>query len=407
VLLQRLLERNGRTIPCPPIPASPTLSTNDLKLLDISPYLSYTTELAARMVLCRLGRHGKLCSAAAGLEAEVTSIADNQNSSARAGAAITPGDLLIWQPSVLMAVAENIEVLGKRDCPVIIRGETGTAKESLARQIHSHSRRSAEPFIPVNCSALRGRIAHSQLFGQVKAAVGTPETISLGAFRSADRGTIFLDEIDKLSIDTQAKVIMVLQHRSVQPVGSGEYFAINVRVICATGQDLRQTTQDGRFMPELYFLLNVATIDLPPLRQRPDDIVILAKYFLDLHAQMYNEPAKELEPPAISALTRYGWPGNVRELASVMERAFVMSRSNKIGVEDLPAEIVTADVVPESKVRHDFPGLDDVDRKLVIRALETARGQKMVAAKLLRIDHRKLNRLIKKFDLEPGAFKDD
>ena len=247
----------------------------------------------------------------------------------------------------------------------------------------------------------------SQLFGQVNPAVTGRQTTSLGALRSADRGTMFLDEIDKLTIDSQAKVLAVLQHRLVQPVGSNEQFAVNIRVICATEQDLRQAAQDGRFMPELYFRLNVATIELPPLRQSPDDIVILARYFLDLHAQMYNEPVKALEPSAIKALTRYTWPGNVRELASVMERAFVMSRSNKITSEDLPAEIVTSDVLPDAKGQQDFPGLDDVSRKLLIRALEKARGQKMAAAKLLRIDHRKLNRLIKKFDLEPSTFKQD
>lgn len=332
---------------------------------------------------------------------------DNKNPSSGGRGVIAAGDLLIWQPSVFIAVTDKIEVLGKRDCPVIIRGETGTAKESLARQIHLHSPRASEPFIPVNCAALRGRIVQSQLFGQVNPTVTGRQTTSLGALRSADRGTVFLDEIDKLTIDSQAKVLAVLQHRFVQPAGSNEQFAVNVRVICATEQDLRQAAQDGRFMPELYFRLNVATIELPPLRQSPDDIAILARYFLDLHAQMYNEPVKELEPSAIKALTRYSWPGNVRELASVMERAFVMSRSNKISAGDLPTEIITSDVLPARKEDRDFPGLDDVDRKLVMRALEKTRGQKMAAAKLLRIDHRKLNRLIKKFDLEPSVFKED
>ncbi len=341
------------------------------------------------------------------MERELGNTADNTNPFPSDVGTMPAGDFLIWQPSVFMAVSEQIEAIGKRDCAVIIKGETGTAKETLARQIHLHSSRAPEPFIPVNCGALRGRILQSQLFGQVNLAPSGKETISLGVFRAADGGTVFLDEIDKLAIDAQAKVLQVLQRRIVQPSGLGEQFAVNVRVICATDQDLRQAIQDGRFMPDLYFRLNVATLELPPLRQQPDDIVILARYFLDLHAQMYNEPAKELEPSAVKALIRYNWPGNVRELAGVMERVFVMSRSNKITSQDLPTEIITSDVLAADRKEKDFPALDDVDRKLIMRALEKTKGQKMAAAKLLQIDHRKLNRLIKKFDLETSIFKED
>jgi DNA-binding NtrC family response regulator len=341
------------------------------------------------------------------MERELGDIAKNIGSFSPDLSSVSNGDFLIWQPSVFMAISEQIESIGKRDCPVIIRGETGTAKETLARQLHLHSPRAAEHFVPVNCGALRGRILQNQLFGQLNIAPDGKQTISLGAFRSADGGTVFLDEIDKLTIDTQAKVLQVIQHRFVQPCGSTERFAANVRIICATDQDLRKATSDGRFMPDLYFSLNIAVLDLPPLRHRPDDIVILAKYFLDLHAQMYNEPAKELESSAAEAMSRYTWPGNVRELAAVMERAFVMSHSDKITLQDLPREIVTSDLLAPEKDRKDFPAFDDVNRRLVIRALEQTKGQKMAAAKLLQIDHRKLNRLIRKFDLEPSSFRQD
>jgi DNA-binding NtrC family response regulator len=304
-----------------------------------------------------------------------------------------------------MAISDQIESIGKRDCAVIIKGETGTAKETLARQIHLHSPRAASPFVPVNCGTLRGKILQNQLFGQVSILADGKQTVSLGAFRSADHGTVFLDEIDKLTIDTQARIFHVLQHRTIQPADATEHFPVNVRIICATDQELRLMVQQSLFMSDLYFKLNVATLELPPLRQRPDDIIILAKYFLDLHAQMYNEPVKELEDAAVKVLTRYTWPGNVRELAGIMERAFVMSQSNKITVNDLPSEIITSDVLPEKEEEKSFPALDDVDRKLIMRALEKTRGQKMAASKLLKIDHRKLNRLIKKFDLEPNSFK--
>lgn len=341
------------------------------------------------------------------MERELSDITGKNNASSPDFGSASAGDFLIWQPSVFMAISEQIESIGKRDCPVIIRGETGTAKETLARQLHLHSPRAAENFVPVNCAAMRGSILHNQLFGQVNLTPDGKKKTSLGAFRSAGGGTVFLDEIDKLTIDTQAKVLQVIQHRFVQPGGSAERFTVNVRIICATDRDLRQATHDGRFLPDLYFSLNVAVLDLPPLRNRPDDIIILARYFLDLHAQMYNESPKLLENSATQVLTRYNWPGNVRELAGVMERAFVMSRSNKISVQNLPAEIITSDVLTPEKERKEFPAFDDMNRKLLIRALEKTKGRKMAAAKLLQIDHRKLNRLIKKFDLEPGAYKQD
>ncbi|MBN1796850.1 MAG: sigma-54-dependent Fis family transcriptional regulator [Sedimentisphaerales bacterium] len=316
------------------------------------------------------------------------------------------GDYLVWQPSVLLAVSEKIESIGKRDCPVIIRGETGTAKETLARQIHAHSNRKLNPFVPVNCGTLKGKILASQLFGLVTKDSPMENTLSLGIFRAADKGTVFLDDIDKLSIEMQAKILQVLKHHYIQPVGTMEHYNVNVRIICATAVDLREAVKNNSFLSDLYFRLNVATLELPPLRHQPDDIVILARHFLDVNARMYNEPIKELLPSAQKALSRYHWPGNVRELASIIERAFVMSRSDKISIEDLPEEIVKVEIVPPADNEDKFPGLDDVGKELVTRALEKTRGQKMAAAELLKIDHRKLNRLIKKYDLDISEFKD-
>ena len=319
---------------------------------------------------------------------------------------INSEDYLIWQPSVLMAVSEKIESIGKRDCPVIIRGQTGTAKETLARQIHAHSRRKLKPFVPVNCGTLKGKILAGQLFGHVAEDGPVENTLSLGIFRAADGGTVFLDDIDKLAVEMQAKILQVLKHHYIQPVGTMEHYDVDVRIICATAVDLREAVKNDSFLSDLYFTLNVASLELPPLRHKPDDIVILARHFLDVNARIYNEPVKELLPSAQKALSRYHWPGNVRELASIIERAFVMSRSDKISVEDLPEEIITSEIVPSADCRDKFPGLDDVDRDLVTRALEKTKGQKMAAAELLKIDHRKLNRLIKKYDLDIGRFKD-
>ncbi len=317
-----------------------------------------------------------------------------------------PGfDLLIWQPSVFMSISEQIETIGKRDCPVIITGETGTAKENLARQIHNHSDRVENAFIPVSCSTLGDRILEAQLFGQVFESSNSTKSTSLGCFRAAEGGTIFLDNIDKLSIQMQSKLLHTLRNRSISPVGSIDQYPFNIRPICSSSIDLRDAVQQDEFIPDLYFYLNIATIELPPLRHRADDIAIMAKYFLDLHAQMYNDEPKGIDPAALNALKRYQWPGNVSELANIMERAFVMSKSDKISIDDLPGEILTSDIVNTPEDTAEFPALDDVGRKLVIRALEKTKGQKMSAAKLLKIDHRKLNRLIKKYDLHIDKYK--
>jgi DNA-binding NtrC family response regulator len=316
-------------------------------------------------------------------------------------------DFLIWQPSILMAITEQVETISKRDCSVIIKGQTGTSKENLARQIHAHSTRADKPFIPVNCDALKGKILETQLFGQIFVDGPIENTLSLGTFRAADGGTVFLDDIDKLAVEMQVKVLHAIKDRYIQPVGTSKNYQVNVRIICATTIDLRQAVQNSEFLPDLYFTLNVATLELPPLSKQPDDIAILARHFLNMHAEMYNEPIKELTDSAEKALRRYSWPGNVRELSSVMERAFVMSSSDKIDLNDLPQEIITADIVPLTDTEENFPGLDEMGRELIIRALEKTRGQKMAAAELLKIDHRKLNRLMTKYNIELTQFKEN
>jgi len=325
-------------------------------------------------------------------------IVEHAGSIRRQGGQIS--DYLIWQPSVFLSIIKTIKAVARRDCPVIILGEAGTAKEMVARQIHAHSRRVRNLFVPMHCGALSGQSLESQLFGHMKGSFAGAISSSLGVFRAADNGTIFLDEIQKLSALLQEKLVRVLQKSCVMPVGSTKSYPVNVRVICATSRDLTKLVQDGSFSAELYFHLNVATLELPPLRERKEDIIILAKYFLDVQAELYNEPTKTLTPLAVKALTDYSWPGNVRELANVMERAFVMSPSRQIGASELPSQVLAANILPQEEYR--FPTMDEVDKKLVARALETTKGRKMAAAKLLRIDHRKLNRLITKFNLQPS-----
>lgn len=309
----------------------------------------------------------------------------------------------VGQSSLFHSVIKSIKTVAPRECPIIIIGETGTGKEIVARQIHAYSYRASNAFMPVDCSALTGQLFESQLFGHMKGSFTGAISNTLGFFRAADGGTVFLDEIEEFSSDLQAKLLRVLQESCVTPVGSTKSYPVNVRVICATNRNLRQMVHDGMFRADLYFRLNVVTLEIPPLRERKEDIVILAEYFLNKQAQLYNEPPKTLMPSAVKVLTRYSWPGNVRELANVMERAFVMSPSNQIGASEIPSEILAADILPQQQ--HQFPTIDEVEKKLVVRALEATKGHKMAAAKLLRIDHRKLNRLIAKFNLWPSYNK--
>jgi len=309
------------------------------------------------------------------------------------------GDYLVWQPSICLRIIETLKTVALRDCPVLILGEIGTGKEMVARQIHAHSCRAENVFVPVDCAILTGQLFESQLFGYVKGSFTGAVSSNLGSFRAADGGTIFLNRIEKLSSVFQAKLLSVFLESRVTPVGSTKSYPVNVRAICATDCDLRQMVRDGNFRADLYFHLNVLQLDLPPLRERKEDIIILAKYFLDRQAQLYNGHSKTLSPGAIKILTSYNWPGNIQELANVMEQAYIFSDSDEIRPSELPLDILTEDILP--KQDRGFPTLDQVNKKIVINALKATNGQKMAAAKLLRIDHRKLSRLMKKYNIQP------
>jgi DNA-binding NtrC family response regulator len=295
------------------------------------------------------------------------------------------------------SIIETIRIVSCRECPVIITGETGTGKEMVARQIHVHSSRSKAVFVAVDCATLTGQLFESQLFGHVKGAFTGAICDTLGFFRAANSGTIFLDEIGELSCDVQAKLLRVLEQSCVTPLGSTQSYSVDVRVLCATNHNMPEMIRQGQFRSDLYYRLNVVQIEVPPLRARREDIVTLAEYFLNQQAELYNEPRKQLTASAESLLTSYDWPGNVRELANVMERAYIMSRSSEIGPSVLSRQVLAHDIMDEQG--RGFPTMAQVERKLVMRALEAADGRKMVAAKLLRIDHRRLNRLIKKHNL--------
>ena len=299
------------------------------------------------------------------------------------------------------SIIETISTVALHKSSVIIVGETGTGKEIVARQVHSRSPRANQGFVPVDCSALNGHILESQLFGHVRGSFTGAVRDTLGFFRAADGGTVFLDEIGELDLDLQAKLLRVLQEAAVTPVGSTKSHPIDVRVVCATNRNLKQMISNGTFRPDLYFRLNIVTIELPPLRDRGEDILILANHFLEKQAQLYDVPIKELNPETERILMSYDWPGNVRELANVMEHAHITSRTNIIKPSELSSDILTGDIVLAMQ-RQEFLSFRQLQKQLVIRALQKTNGRKMAAAKLLEVDHRKLDRLVEQFDLQPG-----
>lgn len=295
------------------------------------------------------------------------------------------------------SILETINAVASRQCSMIITGETGAGKEMVARRIHNCSDRADKVFVPVDCTTLTGQLFESQLFGHVKGAFTGAVSETLGFFRAADHGTIFLDEISEIPLDLQAKLLRVLQEARVTPLGSVKSHPIDVRVLCATNRDLKQMVNENKFRADLYYRINVVTVYIPPLRERPQDILQLAEYFLMRQSELYSEPYKVLSDEVKKLLLNYSWPGNVRELANVMERAYVLSNSEIIKPASLPTEILIA--VPAERGQHRLPTLDEAQRNVILQALNASGGRKMAAAKILGLERRKLNRLIEKYNI--------
>jgi len=300
--------------------------------------------------------------------------------------------------SAFASVLEMIQTVATRKCSIIITGETGTGKEMVARRIHACSNRKSKVFVPVDCTTLTGQLFESQLFGHVKGAFTGAIDSTLGFFRAADGGTVFLDEISEIPLELQAKLLRVLQESAVTPVGSTKSYPIDVRMLCATNSDLGKLVREDKFRADLYYRLNVVNLEIAPLRQRREDILPLARYFLDNQSDFYDEPAKKLDPKTEHILLSYSWPGNVRELANAMERAYVLSSDGRIRPPVLPPEILMADY--STGPRSQLLTLDAVKRKLISDTLKLTSGRKMAAAKILGVERRRLNRMITKLDIK-------
>ena len=276
---------------------------------------------------------------------------------------------------------------------MLIVGETGTGKELIARAIHAGSPRADQPFVPVDCASLPEPLVESELFGHERGAFTGAVTTRRGLFEAATGGTIFLDEVGDLALPLQAKLLRALQEREIRRVGGTEWIPVDARLIAATHRDLRARVASGDFRDDLYYRLNVVTVHLPPLRERLDDVVLLAGHFVEKFAAARGQPVLALSPGTVERLRAHPWPGNVRELENVLERAVTLATGPVLRPEDLALEGASPPTDGPALPARGM-SLEAVKRWYVHRTLEEAGGNKQRAAEMLGVDRRTLYRLL-------------
>src|SRR5215212_6471509 len=285
----------------------------------------------------------------------------------------------------------------------LVRGESGTGKELIARAVHNQSPRTTEMFQAVNCAAINENLLESELFGHEKGSFTGAHAEKKGLFEIADRGTLFLDEIGELDIGMQAKLLRALQEREIRRVGGTRAIKIDVRVVAATNRDLRAMVQDGRFRDDLYYRINVLSIDVPPLRERREDIPVLIEFFLKKHTRNTSRLIRGLTPEARKVMLDYAWPGNVRQLESAIERAILLAEADYITAEDLPLE-VRQEARPQMEGAFKLPSegisFEEFERNLIMQAMERTDHNITKAAKLLGLTFRTLQYRLEKFGIK-------
>ena len=287
---------------------------------------------------------------------------------------------------------------------ILLQGESGTGKELIAKAIHLNSPRRDRPFVPVNTGSMPPDLLESTLFGHVKGAFTSAVASKKGLFEVADRGTLFLDEIGNMSMDTQSKILRVLQDRKFMHLGGIHEVQVDVRIIAATNVDLKQHVQEGKFREDLFYRLNVISIDLPPLRQRKEDIPLLVDFFLKKYSEENERPLRHITPEALRPLIAYSWPGNVRELENVIERAVVLSSGPEVGPE-LLADSITGrgSSLPVLERRGNatlFDIMEDCERQIIVDMLEKCSWNQTEAAERFRVPLSTLNQKIKRLNIE-------
>ncbi|MDH5714881.1 MAG: sigma-54 dependent transcriptional regulator, partial [Candidatus Aminicenantes bacterium] len=298
----------------------------------------------------------------------------------------------------MQEIFELIRTVADSDASVLILGESGTGKELIARAIHYSSRRAEKPFVSVSCSALPESLLESELFGYEKGAFTGAVRDKPGRFEEANQGTLFLDEVGEMKPETQLHLLRVLQEREIRRLGGTGVIKVDVRIIAATNKDLERAVKEGSFREDLYYRLNVVTIQLPPLREREDDIPLLAERFLMKYNIKNNKNLEGISPKAIALLVQYHWPGNVRELENVIERAVVITKHRVIQIEDLPPHIQSFQESKDIQPRK----LKEVEKEHIQHTLEENKWNISKASKVLGIDRSTLYKKIRQYGLSPS-----
>lgn len=313
-------------------------------------------------------------------------------------------DNIIARSAPMQAVFRTVRKIAGYKSTVLITGESGTGKELIARALHVNSDRVNRPWVPVNCGAIPETLLESELFGHVKGAFTDAVRDKKGLFQQADGGTLFLDEVAELPLNLQVKLLRVLQEGEIRPVGNTRSLKVNVRVVAATHQDLEDMVQNGRFRQDLYYRLNVLPLALPPLRDRPEDIPLLAQHFVQGQNQKLGTNIQGFSPDTMKLLLDYPWPGNVRELENTVERALVLSDGPLIQADSLPSRVNQSQDNLKHLLRGDNLSIKqtsrELERILITRALEKTRGNRTRASELLEISHRALLYKIKDYGLQ-------
>lgn len=306
---------------------------------------------------------------------------------------------IVGKGQAMQEVFELIRKVSGSKSTVLLRGESGTGKELVAGAIHDNSPRKDRPFIAVNCSALPEALLESELFGHVKGAFTGAVACKKGLFEEAQSGTIFLDEICDISVAVQAKLLRAIQEGEIKPVGGVKSIQVDSRLIAATNQNLEEAIRRGKFREDLFYRLNVVSITLPPLRERPEDIPLLAYHFLKKYARQVQREILGIDPEALDLLLGYPWPGNVRELENAIERAIVLGQNPRILAADLPPSVTAEKIGLLKRALKEEVTLAELEREYIDQVLKKTKGHRSLAAKILGIDRRTLYRKGKKYDL--------
>ncbi|HSY73534.1 MAG TPA: sigma-54 dependent transcriptional regulator [Alloacidobacterium sp.] len=311
---------------------------------------------------------------------------------------------IVGKSEAMLGIFDLVAQVAPSRSTVLIQGESGTGKELIAKALHANSPRRDKPFVPVNTGAMPSDLLESTLFGHTKGAFTSAIATKKGLFEVANGGTLFLDEIATMGMDTQAKILRVLQDRRFMQLGGISEIQVDVRIIAATNVDLRQAVREGKFREDLFYRLNVITIDLPPLRSRREDIPLLAAHFLKRYSDENGLLLRSLSPDAIRALVDYDWPGNVRELENVIERGVVLSSGQTINSDLLPGHL-TGRSYSSSLLEHNpnaslFDIIEDIERRIIVDKLERSNWNQTEAAEQFRIPLSTLNQKIKRLNIE-------